>query len=208
MSSPETLTLLEAIKNRRSLHTLSDDIRLSDSRIEEILRDAVLHAPSPFNSQSARVVLLVKDEHKKFWDMAFEVAKAAVAPPAFAAAYEPRIKLFRAAYGSILFYDDPAALQEMAEKRPMLKDHLPQWMDHANGMLQYAVWTMLTAEGLGCNLQHYNPMVDARASQQWNIPATWSLKAQMVFGTPAGPLMEKKSEPLEKRIFTHGTTKE
>ncbi|TRX89606.1 hypothetical protein FHL15_009515 [Xylaria flabelliformis] len=196
MSSPETLTLLEAIKNRRSLHTLSDDIKVSDSRIEEILRDAVLYAPSPFNSQSARVVLLVKDEHKKFWDMAFEVAKAAVAPPVFAAAYEPRIKLFRAAYGSILFYDDPATLHEMAEKRPMLKDHLPQ------------LWTMLTAEGLGCNLQHYNPMVDARASQQWNIPATWSLKAQMVFGTPAGPLMQKNSEPLEKRIFTHGTTKE
>ncbi|GAW19224.1 hypothetical protein ANO14919_087090 [Xylariales sp. No.14919] len=42
----------------------------------------------------------------------------------------------------------------------MLKDKFPQWLDHANGMLQYAVWTMLAAEGLGCNLQHYNPMVD------------------------------------------------
>ncbi|KAI8946033.1 nitroreductase [Xylaria longipes] len=207
MSSPNTITLLEAIKNRRSLHTLSDDIDVSDSRIEEILRDAVLHAPSPFNCQAARVVLLVKDEHKKFWDMAFEVAKASMAPPVFAAAIEPRIKLFRAAYGTILFYDDPDVLHDMAQKRPMLKDHLPQWIDHSNGMLQYAVWTMLIAEGLGCNLQHYNPMVNARASQEWNIPATWSLKAQMVFGTPAGPLIQKTSEPLEKRIFTHGTTK-
>lgn len=74
-----------------------------------------------------------------------------MAPPIFAAAYEPRIKLFRASYGSvsllmipgasssgiklndkadmlgqILFYDDPAALQEMVEKRPMLKDLFPQ----------------------------------------------------------------------------------
>ncbi|KAI0437261.1 nitroreductase [Xylaria telfairii] len=206
MSSP--VTLLEAIKNRRSLHKLSDDIKVSDSRIEQILHDAVLHSPSPFNCQSGRVVLLVKEEHKKFWDIAFEVAKATVAPPIFAAAYEPRIKLFRASYGSILFYDDPAALQEMVEKRPMLKDLLPQWVEHATGMLQYAVWTMLTAEGLGCNLQHYNPMVNARASEQWNIPATWVLKGQMVFGTPAGPLIEKHVEPAEKRIFTHGTNKE
>jgi predicted oxidoreductase (fatty acid repression mutant protein) len=26
----------------------------------------------------------------------------------------------------ILFYDDPAAVQEIAEKRPIVKDHLPQ----------------------------------------------------------------------------------
>ncbi|KAI0902903.1 nitroreductase [Ustulina deusta] len=205
MSSPSTLTLLEGIKNRRSLHKLSDDIKVSDSRIEEILRDAVLHSPSPFNSQTGRVVLLVKGEHRKFWDMAFEVAKAAVPPPVFEAAYEPRIKLFRAAYGTILFYDDPATLEAMAEKRPLLKDHLPQWMEHANGMLQYAVWTMLTAEGLGCNLQHYSPMVNARTSEQWNIPASWLLKAQMVFGAPAGLPLDKEYEPLEKRVFTYGT---
>jgi predicted oxidoreductase (fatty acid repression mutant protein) len=101
-------------------------------------------------------------------------------------------------------------------------------MDHANGMLQYAgkfapnlrinspvlvyaddkglvVWTMLSAEGLGCNLQHYNPMVSARTSEQWNIPTTWLLKAQMVFGTPAGPpIQEKVFEPVEKRMVTYG----
>ncbi|KAI1122691.1 nitroreductase [Nemania abortiva] len=205
MSSSSELTLAEGIKNRRSLHVLSDDVKVPDSRVEEILRHAILHSPSPFNCQSGRAVLLVKEEHKKFWDMAFEVAKAAVAPPIFAAAYEPRIKLFRAAYGTILFYDDPAPVNAIAEKRPLLKDHLPQWMDHANGMLQYAVWTMLAAEGLGCNLQHYNPMVNARASELWNIPDTWLLRAQMVFGTPAGPpMLEKQFEPVEKRLFTYG----
>jgi uncharacterized protein len=103
MSSPSALTLVEAIEKRSSLHNLSEDIKISDSRVQEILRHAVLHSPSPFNSQSARVVLLVKDEHKKFWDMAHEVAKATVAPPVFEKAYEPRIKLFRAAYGTVSF---------------------------------------------------------------------------------------------------------
>ncbi|KAI1173954.1 nitroreductase [Nemania sp. FL0916] len=205
MSSLPTMNLSEAIENRRSLHKLSDDVKITDSQVQDILRHALLHSPSPFNSQTSRTVLLVKDEHKKFWDMAHEVAKAAVGSPVFEKAYEPRIKMFREAYGTILFYDDPTAVEELAKQRPMLKDHLPQWMDHANGMLQYAVWTMLAAEGVGCNLQHYNPMVNARASQEWNIPETWLLKAQMVFGNPASPpLQEKTWLPLEQRLFAHG----
>ena len=72
-------------------------------------------------------------------------------------------------------------------------------------MLQYAIWTMLTAEGLGVNLQHYNPMVDAVAAKEWNIPAEWSLKAQMVFGKPAGSrIMEKTFDPVEDRMKVYG----
>ena len=72
-------------------------------------------------------------------------------------------------------------------------------------MLQYAVWTMLTAEGLGVNLQHYNPMVDSAVTKQWNIPADWSLKAQMVFGKPAGArIVEKEFEPVEDRMMVFG----
>lgn len=77
--------------------------------------------------------------------------------------------------------------------------------EHSNGMLQYAVWTMLTAEGYGVNLQHYNPMSDAAAAKEWNIPADWSLKAQMVFGKPAGPrIIEKEYEPAEDRMMVFG----
>jgi predicted oxidoreductase (fatty acid repression mutant protein) len=72
-------------------------------------------------------------------------------------------------------------------------------------MLQYAVWTMLTAEGLGVNLQHYNPMVDSAAAKQWDNPADWTLKAQMVFGKPAGPrIVEKEFEPVDGRIIVFG----
>lgn len=101
MSSANTTPLVEAIENRRSLHNLSDDVKVPDSRIQELIRHALLHSPSPFNTQSGRTVLLVRDEHRKFWDIAFEVAKASVALPVFTAAYEPRIKMFRAAYGTV-----------------------------------------------------------------------------------------------------------
>ncbi|KAI3317066.1 nitroreductase [Xylariaceae sp. AK1471] len=200
-----TTTLLDAIKGRGSLHVLSDDIAVSDARIQEIVQEGILYAPSPFNCQAGRAVVLFKEEHKKFWDLAHEAAKASVPPPAFEKAFEPRIKMFRAAYGTILFYESQNALDKVTEKVPMVKAAMPQWSEHATGMLQYAIWTMLCAEGLGVNLQHYSPMADAPAAKQWDIPADWSLKAQMVFGKPAGPrITAKEFEPVEGRLKVFG----
>ncbi|OCK78351.1 nitroreductase [Lepidopterella palustris CBS 459.81] len=203
--SRSTLTVGDAIKNQGSLHVRSDDVEIPDARVQDIVRDAILHSPTPFNCQSGRAVVLLKEEHNKFWDMAHEAAKASVAPPVFEKTFAPRIKMFRAAYGTILFYESARALKATEEKYPIVKDKIPQWSEHASGMLQCAVWTMLTAEGLGVNLQHYNPMVDSGAAKQWNIPAEWSLKAQMVFGKPAGPrIVEKEFEPVEDKVMVFG----
>lgn len=66
------------------------------------------------------------------------------------------------------------------------------------------VWTLLEAEGLGASLQHYNPMIDERVSQEWNVPSEWRLQAQLVFGKSTGPTREKVFEPVEKRLFVYG----
>lgn len=68
------------------------------------------------------------------------------------------------------------------------------------------VWTALEAEGLGCNLQHYNPLIDVRIQTEWNVPTAWNLKSQLVFGTPitGAPLKEKTFSPLEERIKVYG----
>lgn len=99
--STSTLTVGEAFKNRGSLHTLSDDVDIPDARVEEIVRDGILHSPSAFNSQSGRAVILLKEEHKKFWDIALEAAKGAVPEQVFEMVFGPRIKMFRAAYGTV-----------------------------------------------------------------------------------------------------------
>lgn len=75
-------------------------------------------------------------------------------------------------------------------------------------MHQFALWTALEAEGLGANLQHYNPLPDAKAAAQWNIPTTWDLKAQLVFGGREADweskLLNKTFESVEKRAIFHG----
>ncbi|KAB8220964.1 hypothetical protein RU639_001648 [Aspergillus parasiticus] len=199
-----TKSISDSFKDRRTIYALTNESTISDDRLEELLTDVVLHTPSPFNSQTSRLVVLLKDEHQKLWDIAYEVASSTVPPEVFDKVYKPRIAMFRAGYGTVLFYEDPAPIRPLEEKWPMLTDKFPQWSEHANAMHQYALWTLLEAEGLGCSLQHYNPMFDAHVAEQWKVPADWSLKAQLVFGKPIGGPREKTSEPVNQRLFVHG----
>ncbi|KAI0473970.1 nitroreductase [Xylariaceae sp. FL0804] len=185
----QKVSLLDAIRQRESQYALSDDVATltTVTRIHDIVREGVTHTPTPINCRSGRAVVLLRREHRRFWDLAREAARAAVPRRVFDEAFAPRFESFRAAYGTILFYESQNAIDKAVGQIPMIKDKMPQWSEHANGMLQYAIWTMLCAEGLGVNLQHYSPLVDAPAARQWDIPADWSLKAQMVFGKPAAP---------------------
>ena len=71
-------------------------------------------------------------------------------------------------------------------------------------MHQFVLWAGLEAEGFGANLQHYNPVVDNKAKNEWKVPLEWQLKAQLVFGGRAGEPGEKTHQPLEERVFVHG----
>lgn len=70
--------------------------------------------------------------------------------------------------------------------------------------LTIPVWTALETLGFGVNLQHYNPLIDAPVSKQWDVPADWRLIAQMVFGSPEGTAGEKTQKPIEERVKIFG----
>ncbi|KAJ5111187.1 hypothetical protein N7532_001722, partial [Penicillium argentinense] len=164
-------------KGRRSIHSLSNESIISDERIEEILSEVLTHMTSGFNTQATRMVVFLREQHEN----SHAVVKA-----------------------TVLFYEDRAPFTLLEAKMPIIKDKFTEWSDHASGMCQLAVWTLLEAEGLGCNLQHYNPMIDAQVSEQWNVPLEWRSKAQVVFGKPAGTPREKTVEPVSGRLFIHG----
>ena len=69
---------------------------------------------------------------------------------------------------------------------------------------RFAIWTALELEGLGANLQHYNPLINQKVAATWNIPQEWELNAQLVFGTPAAPAGDKQFNPLEERLKVYG----
>lgn len=91
---------LNALIARRTIYAISDASPIPDSRIIEIVEKTVQHTPSTFNVQSARVVILLEDEHKKFWDLADQFVKGAL-PDAVYQSLAPRIAGFRAGYGSV-----------------------------------------------------------------------------------------------------------
>jgi predicted oxidoreductase (fatty acid repression mutant protein) len=100
MSSLAT-SILAGFKGRRSIYSLSNESPISDERIEEILSEVIKNMPSGFNTQGTRMVVLLKEEHQKLWDIAHEVASATVPAEQFETLYRNRIAGFRAGYGTV-----------------------------------------------------------------------------------------------------------
>ncbi len=154
-----------------------------------------------------------------------EVYKVQLPADKFAQA-KGRMEGFRGGYGTILFYEDTTQMREFQEKFKTYEDKFPAcelvlfptptssyWLmgvllmrhwcsgsEQTNGMHQYVLWCALEAEGMGVNLQHYNPLIDTKIETDFHVPPTWSLKSQMVFGKPTGQPGEKQFMPVEERM--------
>ncbi|KAJ5936018.1 hypothetical protein N7454_005316 [Penicillium verhagenii] len=207
--NPATTSLLELVKSRRTYYGLKAESPISDDAIESIVQDSVLHVPSSFNTQTSRVVLLLKEEHKKVWDIAISameglVAAGALTQEAFEASTKPKLNAFREAYGTVLFFVDYESLDSIKEKFALYADKFDPFALESNAMSQYLVWLALESEGFGANLQHYSPLIDAEVSKTWDLPASWKLDAQLVFGAPTSEAGEKAFQPLESRFKVFG----
>ncbi|KAG9230416.1 Nitroreductase-like protein [Amylocarpus encephaloides] len=193
-------SFLETVKSRRTIYQLSKSSPISDAKIQEIISQAILHVPSSFNSQSTRIVLLVKEEHDKLWEITKEILKAIVPADGWAAT-EGRLNGFKAAYGTVLFFEHRPTVSSMQEKFALYADKFPGWATQSDAMHQFTIWTALEAEGLGANLQHYNPLIDQKVQETWAIEKDWELNAQLVFGKPEGGPMEKDFMGVEGERF-------
>ena len=189
----------DAVRGRRSIYGLAKGSPVSDARLREMISIAVKYAPSAFNSQSARVVLLLGDHHDRFWNMVKEVLRKNVPGEKFPQT-EEKIGSFRSGYGTILFFEDQEVVEELQHKFPLYAERFGQWSQHSSGMLQFILWTGLESEGLGASLQHYSNLVEDDVKKEWSLPRKWHLLAQMPFGTPTVEPDEKEFEPLDKRI--------
>lgn len=185
---------LSSIKNRRTIYALDKQLPVSQEKIVELVKEAVSHSPSAFNSQSSRVVVLFGAEHEQFWNIAKDELKKIVPADAFAAT-ETKLNSFAAGAGTVLFFEDQTVVRQLQEQFALYADNFPVWSEQASGMAQFAVWTALAEHKVGASLQHYNPLVDAQTHKTWNLPESWKLRAQMPFGAIAAPAGRKPSSP-------------
>jgi len=180
-------------EKRRTSYTLGKTLPVSDDAVIDIITEAIRQAPSAFNSQSSRALILLGKEHEKFWELTREQLRKRVPADKFQPTSD-KIDGFAAAAGSVLFFEDQDVVKGLQESFPSYADNFPVWSEHSTGIAQYAVWLALAEKGLGVNLQHYNPLVDADVQAEWNVPASWKLRAQLNFGSiPAGTQVADKS---------------
>lgn len=97
------MSLLQAVQSRRSTYRLTNTSPIPDARIQEIVNFTVQHAPSAFNVQSARAVVLFREQHEKLWDVGLQVIQTEMPPPV-RPVLETKVAGLRAAYGTVSIF--------------------------------------------------------------------------------------------------------
>jgi hypothetical protein len=102
--STQTSTYLDAVKQRRTVYGVTDEVAISNDRIVEIAHAVIQSCPSAWNMQSTRMLITLGAEHKNFWNTVISSAKPFVLEHQGEEAWErneTRFKSFQAAYGTV-----------------------------------------------------------------------------------------------------------
>jgi predicted oxidoreductase (fatty acid repression mutant protein) len=191
---------IESFKKRRSIYNLGNKLPVSKEVVTHTIQESVKYAPSAYNSQSSRVVVLYGEASNKLWSIVLEALRPLVQPNDFSET-EQKIKSFSSGAGTALFFEDMSVIHGLQEMMPLYADNFALWSHHGTGIVQYAVWTALANIEIGASLQHYGNLIEKKVKKEWNLPDSWSLIAQMPFGSIEAPAGEKDFTVIEQRVM-------
>lgn len=187
-----TQSFLELSKTRRSIYALGKNVDLSNDQLETLVKDAVKNAPTAFNNQTTRAVILFNDKHDRLWDIVFANLSKVVTDEEALAGTRAKIDSFKAGYATVLFFTDLDVVKQFEEAAPLYAENFADWSEQGMGIANYATWMALAEVGIGGSLQHYNPLIDADVAAEFDIPANWRLRSQLVFGSVEAQAGEKE----------------
>lgn len=188
---------LSLIATRRSTYTLAKEPSiLNVDQIHSILSSVLEYSPSSFNCKSPRLVLLLGADHDEYWGTTIpnaltSIMKSHGAGEEAIKAATGRLAMFKPAFGTVVFFESSAVVEEQQKNMPQYKDNFPIWSEHATGIAQTNAWSALTNAGYGANLQHYANLGEQALKEKYNLPSDWKPKAELVFGA-------KTAEPQPK----------
>lgn len=195
--------VISLYKKRRSQYALGKQLPISQEDTTQLIKHAMREAPSAFNAQSSRALILFGDHSQKFWELTKEELRKIVPAEGFAAT-EAKLNSFAAGAGTVLYFVDTDVVKGLQEQFALYADNFPVWAEQSNGMAQFAVWTALADAGVGASLQHYNPLVDEMVRKHWGVSGNWQLRAQMPFGSNEAVPGEKTFMEDEARFKVFG----
>ncbi|CCE62146.1 hypothetical protein TPHA_0B04770 [Tetrapisispora phaffii CBS 4417] len=169
-------SFIQSIASRRTIYKLSPELPngVTIDKVQNFVETLVREIPTALNSQSTRAVILTGNSHKLAWD---NVVKAM---PSASAKMRPESARDEA-FGTIVFMTDVKTIEKLQEEYSAIAHVFPTHSDTSNGAAQITAWAALEQLGLGCHLQHYNPMI--KEALQFDIPQEWNVVAQLVFGS-------------------------
>ncbi|MDR2975955.1 MAG: nitroreductase family protein [Streptococcaceae bacterium] len=189
------MTFIETLKNRRSIYALGKNI--DGEKAIAAIKEATRLSPTAFNSQSGRILVVTEDAQDKLWnsivagDLEATMKEQGATEEAIANTKE-KLAGFGKAYGTVLIYEDQDTIKDLQEKFDFYAENFPVWSEQGTGIVTMNIWGALTEEGIGANLQHYNPVIDADVAKAFDIPANWKLRGQLVFGSIEAPAADKE----------------
>ncbi|PKI82314.1 hypothetical protein MVES_003761 [Malassezia vespertilionis] len=192
---------LNAIQNRRTIYGLTKKTILPDPQIVQLVQQAVREAPSAFNVQSSRVVILLGKQHDDYWNQIVPASLRAVAGESAVEASKGKLAGFANGVGTILFFEDEALIKGQQQSFPQYAAGFPLWSNHHSGIAQIYTWVLLESEGYGCNLQHYGGLTGETLKKVYNLPESYKLQSEMVFGYPEAPAGEKSYMNDNERVI-------
>ena len=193
-----TMELRQAIRTRRSIRRLSKAPGLSPDLVPGILREA-MRVPSAFNMQSYRILSLTGKRHDGLWDLVEQALLQKQGPEKFAATKTAaKIAGFRGGNGTLLFFEDTDVVEEKGNIAKSYKDTFPDWSQQGSGIIQYAVWLLLTEAGLAASLQHYSNLIEEDVRRRYDVPPSWTMISQMPYGLADEVPGEREFIPFEE----------
>lgn len=176
-----TYEILERMAQRHSFYDIKKECPLDEQQIISLIQTALKLYPSPFNSQSARLLLLFGEQNQKFWNLT-ETELLKSAPIEKAENIKTKISAFSAGFGTILFFTDMNIIKKQETQMPLYAENFKNWAYQSNAILQFMIWSALADKNTGASLQHYNPLINDAVKTAFQIPSQWELVAQMPFG--------------------------
>ena len=192
---------MDVIEKRRSNYDLGNNLEISKKDLINLLRKIIYYAPSPFNVQSSKIVLLNKKSHHLLWTTVVEEFLKKNNNGDLLDSDKARIKREDKAYGTILFYKDERVIEEFKEKLDAYEQKsLDSWCIEESAMLQMNIWNELRLRNIGAHIVHFDD-IDEEVSVAFDIDKNYKLVAMMVFGNIIQEAEVKPKKDIDKRFI-------
>ncbi len=192
---------MDVIEKRRSNYDLGNNLEISKKDLINLLRKIIYYAPSPFNVQSSKIVLLNKKSHHLLWTTVVEEFLKKNNNGNLLDSDKARIKREDKAYGTILFYKDERVIKEFKEKLDAYEQKsLDSWCIEESAMLQMNIWNELRLRNIGAHIVHFDD-IDEEVSVAFDIDKNYKLVAMMVFGNIIQEAAVKPKKDIDKRFI-------